>query len=214
MEEVKKKRGRPRKQPTPTPVQTPASTPTPPARVQDPPGEGVARREKAPYGCNLPQNTFLRDLPAGSTSKYLANALRKWDLPKIDISDPKQVRERIEWYFRTCVEDDVRPTPGGLCNSLDISQMTLCNWRNGVQRRGEHTEIILQAYDVLEELWEHYMNDGKINPVAGIFLGKTLYGKREEQNIVISAKHETAYDVDVDALEAKYNELPPVEDSD
>ena len=214
MEEVKRKRGRPRKT-TPTPVCTPENTPTPPVpAVHTPPGE-VARKRNPRWGENLPHNTFTKDLEPGTTSKYLAHAMRKWNLPKIDLSDVEQVRERIEWYFQTCIEDDVRPSPTGLRNSLGVSKQTISLWRNGLRpQRGEQAELVMQAYDMMDEMWNSYMQDGKINPVAGIFLGKAVFGYKEEQNIVVTAKRETDYETDPVSIAEKYEMLPPVEDYD
>ena len=38
----------------------------------------------------------------------------------------------------------------------------------------------------MEELWEQYMQQGKINPVSGIFLGKNHYGYQDRQDVVVT----------------------------
>jgi hypothetical protein len=38
----------------------------------------------------------------------------------------------------------------------------------------------------MEELWENYMQTGRINPVSGIFLGKNHYGYQDKQDVVIT----------------------------
>ena len=40
----------------------------------------------------------------------------------------------------------------------------------------ESADAIKKAYDFLGNLWENYMQNGKINPVSGIFLGKNNFG--------------------------------------
>lgn len=212
MEEVKRKRGRPRKT-TPTPASTHKDTPSPPAPVaNNTPGE-VAPVDKHKYGQHLPCVTFTKDLEPGSTTKYLAHAMRKWNLAKIDLSDVDQVRERIEWYFQSCIDDDVRPNPTGLRIALGVSRQTISMWRQGLRsQRGEQAELVMQAYDMMDELWNSYMMDGKINPVAGIFLGKAVFGYKEEQNIVVTAKRDTDYEVDAETIAQKYAELPPIDE--
>ena len=39
----------------------------------------------------------------------------------------------------------------------------------------EVAAAIKKAYFLMENLWENYMQNGKVNPVAGIFLGKNNY---------------------------------------
>jgi hypothetical protein len=60
---------------------------------------------------------------------------------------------------------------------------------------------------LLEELWEDYMLNGKINPVSGIFLGKNLWSYSDKQEMVITPNNGNQ-PVDVETIEAKYKELP------
>ena len=50
----------------------------------------------------------IPDTDPGDNSRYLRHALVTLDQPPIDISDEKQVEERIFWYFNHCIEDDMR----------------------------------------------------------------------------------------------------------
>ena len=38
----------------------------------------------------------------------------------------------------------------------------------------------------MEDLWENYMQNGKINPVSGIFLGKNNFGYQDKQEMVLT----------------------------
>lgn len=148
----------------------------------------------------------------GDNSKYLRHALVTMGLPPIDISDPKQVEERINWYFVHCVENDMKPAVIGLCNSLGIDRDTLLAWRKGVYRANTHQAIAVRAHRVLEELWEYYMENGKINPVSGIFLAKNMFGDySDKQELVLTPNQSQLSDVDPETIEAKYAELPDVD---
>ena len=144
----------------------------------------------------------------GDNSKYLRHAKASWNLPPIDISDPKQVEDRLEWYFNHCAEDDMKPTVNGMCNALGVHRDTVCNWKNGDVRASTHAPIIHKAYRLLEEMWENYMLNGKVNPVSGIFLGKVMFGYRDQQEIVVEAKNPINDYQDRKVIEAKYAELP------
>lgn len=152
-----------------------------------------------------PQNQIM--VEPGDNSKFLIHAMKIRQMPPIDVADIRQVEERITWYFNHCAEDDIKPTVSGFCNSLGITRQTLLNWRTGVHRADTHQAVILNAYSVLEELWENYMQNGKINPVSGIFLAKNNFGYQDKQDIVVTPNNNNEV-VDVKTIEAKYAELP------
>lgn len=158
-------------------------------------------------GKNNTPNVQPLDLNPGDNSRFLRHALATRNMPPIDISDINQVQERIFWYFNHCKEDDIKPTVTGYCSSLGISRSTLLNWKNGTYREGTHQKVILNTYAILEEMWEHYMMNGKINPVSGIFLGKNNFGYQDKQDLVVTPNTQNDV-VDVKTIEAKYAELP------
>ena len=155
------------------------------------------------------KNLDITNFEPGDNSRYLSHAMAVRNLPAIDISDPVQVEERINEYLLLCCDYDMKPTVKGFCNALGgISRNTLWNWRNGTFRKGTHEEIIVRAYDLLEEMWENYMSNGKINPVAGIFLGKVNFGHRDQQELVLTPNTNNVPTIDAATIEAKYAELP------
>ena len=81
----------------------------------------------------------------GDNSRFVRHALASWNLPPIDISDEKQVAERIELYFNYCVENDRRPQVVGMANWLGISRDTLNSWVRGETRNSTHSDIIKKA---------------------------------------------------------------------
>ena len=144
-----------------------------------PKGTGGNKRKDLSWSGN-------ENLKPGDTGRYLRHALSSWDLPVIDISDEKQVEARLQWYFNSCIEDDVKPTVTGMCRSLGINRKTLYQWGQGECRESTHTPLIKKAYEMLEEMWETWMLNGKINPVVGIFLGKNHFGYADKQDIVVT----------------------------
>ena len=145
----------------------------------------------------------------GDNSKYLRHALATLDMPPIDISNAAQVSERLGWYFNHCADSDMKPTVNGMCNALGIHRDTLHTWRTGEYRADSHQAIVMKAYRVLEELWEDYMLNGKINPVSGIFLSKNLfYGYSDKQEFVLTPNNGIPSDADAATIAAKYDELP------
>lgn len=151
----------------------------------------------------------------GDNSKYIRHARAALDLPPIDIAKAEQVEERLDWYFDHCITNDMKPTVNGMCNALGIHRDTLHTWRTGEYRPDSHQAVILRAYRVLEELWEDYMMNGKINPVSGIFLAKNLFGGySDKQELVLTPNQTQLSDADTATIEAKYAELPDVDGED
>lgn len=122
----------------------------------------------------------------GENSRFIRHAMASWGLPKIDISDPVQVEQRIGMYFQYCVDNDRKPQIVGLCNWLGISRETLSVWRNGEYRRDTHYDIVKKACAVIEEMWADYMQAGKLNPATGIFLAKNWYGYKDVADVVVT----------------------------
>lgn len=156
---------------------------------------------------NFPSTTDPSTIEPGTNSAYVRHALASLNMPPIDISDPQQVEERIGWYFNHCIDEDMKPTVKGFCNALGIARQSLHQWKTGKFRADTHQAIICRAYDLLEELWELNMVNGKINPVSGIFLGKNNFGYRDQQEYVVTP-NQMGETVSPDIIDAKYDELP------
>lgn len=157
----------------------------------------------------LPMDYGQENVKPGDNSKFLSHALAVASMPPVDTNSAAAVKERVNEYFQLCLSNDMKPTVTGLCNAFKINKSTLLLWKQGTYRKDTHQAIILEAYAVMENLWEEYMLNGKINPVSGIFLSKNLlYGYADKQEVVLTPNTGMAEAVDPAAIEAKYAELP------
>ena len=149
----------------------------------------------------------------GDNSRYLRYALASWDLPPIDISDPKQVESRIHAYFAYCVENDRKPQLVGMANWLGVSRDTLNSWKRGEYRTETHSDLIKKAIGLLEEMWVDYMQNGKVNPASGIFLGKNFFNYRDQTDVVVTPNNPLDT-LDTDQARRKYAESLPESTTD
>lgn len=126
----------------------------------------------------------------GAVQTYGQFFLEAWDLPKIDCNDINQVEDRTYLYFSKCIENDMKPGVAGLCYFLGIDRRTFYAWSQGINRSGDRRYIDLckKASDFLEALMEEYMQNGKINPVSGIFLLKNHFGYRDTQEVLMKGE--------------------------
>lgn len=124
---------------------------------------------------------------AGDNAKYLAHSLKLMELPKIDTDDPAALHDRIVEYFTLCAEDDMKPSVAGLALSLRVERQTLWRWKHETDKP-EKCDTIKRAYQVLDVLMNDYMQNGKINPVSGIFLMKNNLGYTDKQEVIVTPK--------------------------
>ena len=148
-------------------------------------------------------------LEPGDNAKYIKNAMALASLPKIDLQDPDAVAERIEKFFEIQFESDLKPTVSGLGLALDLDRRRLWEIRTDVPDRNKDLptltrDIIKKAYKMMENLWENYMQNGKINPVSGIFLGKNNFGYQDKTEYVVTPNTNSDSDYSTDDIRKRY----------
>lgn len=145
-------------------------------------------------------------LEPGDNTKYINHSLRLAEYERVNLKSPEAVAERIKAYFTICAEDDMKPSVVGLALCLGVDKSYLWDLRTG--RRGEVPEVadlLKKAVGILNMQMEDYMQNGKINPVSGIFLMKNHFGYADKQEVVIKPQNETP---DAEALIAESNAVP------
>ena len=147
----------------------------------------------------------LINLQPGDNSKYLLTALAVKEIgkTKCDLTSVEDVSDRISQYFNLMAEKDQKPTMTGLAMAMGYDRKRISEiYHNlpvgGQGGRGyaygytknpckeEVRSLICQAIDIMTSLWEDYMQNGKINPASGIFIGKNFYGMKDEVEHVVS----------------------------
>lgn len=154
-------------------------------------------------------NFGQENIQPGDNARYLRNALVAYDLPPIDISDARQVEARIHQYFDFCVENDQKPSVPGMGLWLGVPRSTLNRWRNGDYRADTHRDLITKAVNLLEVLWIDWMQNGKVNPASGIFLGKNIFGYKDTQDIVLTPNSPLDDGVSPADIAGKYKDALP-----
>ena len=68
----------------------------------------------------------------------------------------------------------------------------------------EVANAIKKAYVSMENLWEIYMLNGKINPVSGIFLGKNNFGYQDKTEYVLTPNGQQESDYSTEDIKQRY----------
>ena len=164
-------------------------------------------RPKGTGGNKRPDSTA--QLQPGDNRKYLTHDLRMWDWPDVNMKEPEQVKARIGQYFQICAEDDMKPSVAGMALAFGVDRKTLWCWCNGVDSAyipAESRSTLKKAYYFLNAQMENYMQNGKINPVAGIFLMKNNMGYADKQEVVLTPNQQLGDQIPAEDLEKKYLE--------
>lgn len=149
----------------------------------------------------------------GDNAKYLAVSLQLMQLPDIDMHDIEQVNARLAEYFQIQQEHDLKPTVAGLGLALNgMDRRRLWEIRTGAPSTNKCVtdlptpvkDSIKKAYKLMENLWENYMQNGKINPVSGIFLGKNNFGYQDKTEYVVTPNTQNDSDYSPDDIRKKY----------
>jgi hypothetical protein len=173
-------------------------------------------KPKKPKGKPRGGNNFLTDsalnVEAGDNTKYVLLGARLFNLPSIDLKDPQQVNDRLNEFFQIHAEADMKPTVAGMGMALGLDRRRLWEIKTG-NLKGGVTEYdlptptlvsIKKAYEYMEILWENYMQNGKINPVSGIFLGKNNFGYQDKTEMVVTPNTNSDTDYSVEDIRKRY----------
>ena len=184
-------------------------------------GEEIVKSKKKPRG----GNNFLTDaalnVDAGDNTRFLMANIELMNMPNIDIKNPEEVQQRVNDYFKLYGSYDMKPTVAGLGMALGLDRRRLWEIKTGNYTSStpklppEVEDTIKKAYKLMENLWETYMNSGKINPVSGIFLGKNNFGYQDKTEYVLTPNQKQESDYNADEISKRYlNDSATIVDAD
>ena len=163
-----------------------------------------------PRGGNSPMiGTNGLNLEEGDNTKYLMLGAKLFNLPSINLKDPEQVNTRLNEFFAIHAEADMKPTVSGMGMALGLDRRRLWEIKSDVADRNQDLptltrDYIKKAYAYMEILWENYMQNGKINPVSGIFLGKNNFGYQDKQEMVLTPNSHNDSDYNAEDIKKRY----------
>lgn len=155
-----------------------------------------------------PQQTAQLD--PGENTKYLNHSLAMMDWKKPDMKSVEAVQERMINYFQLCADNDMKPSFAGMALAFGVDRRTMWKWVNGAgdikPLPPEIRDTLKKGQQLLNAQMEDYMQNGKINPVSGIFLMKNNMGYTDQQEVVLRPDSPLGEKADPEALKRKYLE--------
>ena len=124
-----------------------------------------------------------------SKATMFIQALNKFD--RVDLSDEKAVKQRMDDFWQLCIDFDTKPQVSGMADVLGLDRRRLWEITHDVPHRNLECssatrDVIKKEYRKLEVLWEYYILNGKVNPVSAIFLGKNNFDYADRQEITLT----------------------------
>lgn len=190
--------------------------------------EKPVKKKGKPRGGNSPVigDNGLQ-LKEGDNTKYLQINIALMGMASIDMTDETQVAQRLSDYFALYAQHDTKPTVAGMAIALNghsrqwlwavTHDAPLGAAGNQTTLPPEVVVTIKKAYFLLENLWENYMQNGKLNPVSGIFLGKNNFGYQDKTEYVLTPNAGQDNDYDAQDIRQRYlpgKNLPTIEEQD
>ena len=144
----------------------------------------------------------------GDNSRYIRHNMMLYALEPISFEDANEAKERTATYFSICEQNDMKPSVAGYALALGVDRSTLWKIVTGVSVKPDAVRNVLKrAYAILNAQLEDYMQNGKVNPVTGIFLGKNHFQYTDKQEIEVAAKNDA--ESTPEELDMKYADAIP-----
>ena len=146
----------------------------------------------------------------GDNAKYTRHNLMLFQLAPISFEDEAETAEWTATYFDICSQNDMKPSVAGYALALGISRVELWNLVTGKRVKPAGViNVLKRAYYMLNAQLEDYMQNGKVNPVTGIFLSKNHFAYQDKQEIEVAAKQDA--ESSPEQLAQKYADAIPVD---
>lgn len=162
-------------------------------------GEQIAKKKRPKRSEQMQVHT-----EPGDNTKYLQHSMTLANLPSIDLKNAEQLKQRVFEYFQICATDDMKPSVAGLALAVGTDRRRLWEWAN--TEKSDRTDIIKKAYQMLDLQMTDYMQNGKINPVSGIFLMKNHFGYTDKQEVVVTPNNPLGEGTATEEIEQRYIE--------
>lgn len=144
----------------------------------------------------------------GDNVKYITHNMEVNALAdtKVDMTEYEAVQKRLNDYFLVCAKNDMKPSVAGMALAFGVTRKALYEWVNGRVRYipSEVVNLLQRYYQILNAQMEDYMQNGKINPVAGIFLMKNNMGYEDKKEITVAPGDNLGEEVAAEELRKKY----------
>lgn len=147
------------------------------------------------------------DLPEGYNSRRIAFMLAITPTEPLNHNDVEEMERRFKHYLQLCAEWDMKVGNQAAYAAIGIDKGTAWEWGNRNLGNPARTAFIKKVQQYCALYREGLMEDGKVNPVTGIFWQKNYDGMKDQQEVVLTPNTSPLGEQqDAEALKQKYLE--------
>ena len=127
-------------------------------------------------------------LEPSKTAMFIDFNMKLSKLPMVELTDRKAVHKRIDEYFDLCREYHTRPSVEGLALAYRVGREQFLRIARGQNKNVPKwlTDEFGFALQILNSLWADFAQNGQINPINSIFIGKNNFNYRDQQDIILT----------------------------
>ena len=125
----------------------------------------------------------------------------------LDLDDVAEMERRFVKYLALCAEWDMKVGNQAAYAAIGITKDHVYDWVNRVSGNPARAEFIKKVQQYCGMYREALMEDGRVNPVTGIFWQKNYDGMKDQQEVVLTPNTSPLGEQkDAEALKQKYLE--------
>ena len=149
----------------------------------------------------------------GDNRKFMQHALHMWNWKRPDMNNAEAVTDRIQQYFQLCVDDDMKPSVEGMAVAFEADRKQLWRWANNVECTiaPDARHSIKKAYDILTLQMTDFMQNGKINPVVGIWLMKNNMDYKDQSEVLLTPNNPLGSESSAEEAQKRLESDLPIE---
>lgn len=145
------------------------------------------------------------EVPEGYNSKMVAFLTDILPTEPLDYHDVDEMERRFKRYLQKCVEWDMKVGNMAAYMAIGINKDTAWDWEHVNKVNPRRALFIKKVRQFCAVCRENLMQDGKVNPVTGIFWQKNYDGLRDQQEVVLTPNvNPLGEAADAEALKQKY----------
>lgn len=146
------------------------------------------------------------EMPEGYNAKVTAFMMEIMPKEPLDTQDVAEMERRFMNYVQKCSEWDMKVGNQAAYMAIGITKEQAWEWENVVKGSPARSDFVKKVRQFCGVFREGLMQDGKVNPVTGIFWQKNYDGMKDQTEMVLTPNNPLGEQKDMKALEQKYLE--------
>lgn len=134
-------------------------------------------------------------------TKVVQESYQFFNLPIVKTDE--ECAERLNSYFKLCVDQGQIPTVEDMCLALGTVRRTVWDWENGRHCSPARANMIKKAKEILAGIDAKLVSMGKIPQVTYIFRAKNFFGMKDQQDLVLTPNNPLGAEVPAEEIEKR-----------